>query len=75
MCTVRLLPRKDGYLLGMNRDEKIARGTGSPPEFTVYAKREPNARISRGSTRSGHRAGICGRGCIRDFLLSAIRLR
>lgn len=32
MCTVSFLPRENGYLLGMNRDEKIARGGGSPPE-------------------------------------------
>ena len=32
MCTVSFLPREHGYLLGMNRDEKIARGAGYPPE-------------------------------------------
>lgn len=32
MCTVSFLAREDGYVLGMNRDEKIARGAGSAPE-------------------------------------------
>ena len=32
MCTVSFLPRERGFLLGMNRDEKIARGAGYPPE-------------------------------------------
>jgi hypothetical protein len=31
MCTVTFIPRANGYLLGMNRDEKIARGAGNPP--------------------------------------------
>ena len=32
MCTVSFLPREHGYVLGMNRDEKIARGVGAAPE-------------------------------------------
>ena len=31
MCTVTLIARKRGYLLGMNRDEKRARPKGFPP--------------------------------------------
>jgi hypothetical protein len=31
MCTLSFIPKSNGYLLGMNRDEKIARGHGSPP--------------------------------------------
>ena len=31
MCTVTLIARKRGYLLGMNRDEKRARPKGLPP--------------------------------------------
>ena len=32
MCTLSLVTRDNGYLLGMNRDERIARGAGVPPE-------------------------------------------
>lgn len=31
MCTLSVIPRDNGYLLGMNRDEKIARSAGLPP--------------------------------------------
>lgn len=31
MCTVTFVPRANGYLIGMNRDERIARGAGNPP--------------------------------------------
>src|SRR4051812_9824549 len=31
MCTVTFLPRKRGYLLGMNRDELRTRARGLPP--------------------------------------------
>jgi hypothetical protein len=32
MCTLTLVTQNDGYLLAMNRDEKIARGAGTNPE-------------------------------------------
>jgi transport and Golgi organization protein 2 len=32
MCTLSVITHEDGYLLGMNRDERIARGAGLPPE-------------------------------------------
>lgn len=32
MCTVTFAPCANGYLIGMNRDERIARGAGNPPE-------------------------------------------
>jgi hypothetical protein len=32
MCTLSVVTRDNGYLLGMNRDERIARGAGAPPE-------------------------------------------
>jgi hypothetical protein len=32
MCTLTFLPKENGYYLAMNRDERIARGVGSPPE-------------------------------------------
>ena len=31
MCTVTFIPRQNGYALGMNRDEKLARVEGLPP--------------------------------------------
>ena len=31
MCTVTFIARQDGYALGMNRDEKLARPTALPP--------------------------------------------
>lgn len=31
MCTVTFIPRKTGYLVGMNRDEKLIRVAGLPP--------------------------------------------
>ena len=31
MCTVTFMPRRDGYCLGMNRDEKRSRPKGLPP--------------------------------------------
>ena len=33
MCTLSVITRNDEYLLAMNRDEKIARGAGVPPEI------------------------------------------
>lgn len=32
MCTLSVITRSDGYLLAMNRDERIARGPGEPPQ-------------------------------------------
>ena len=40
MCTVTFIPRKTGYLVGMNRDEKVTRVAGLPP-----AKRNIGGRI------------------------------
>jgi len=36
MCTLSVISRDNGYLLGMNRDEKIARGAGTPPEAREF---------------------------------------
>lgn len=33
MCTLTVVTRNDAYLMAMNRDEKIARGAGFPPEI------------------------------------------
>ncbi|HEY1489420.1 MAG TPA: NRDE family protein [Verrucomicrobiae bacterium] len=33
MCTVSFFARKSGYLLAMNRDEKLTRATGLPPKL------------------------------------------
>jgi len=32
MCTLSVITREDGYLLGMNRDERIERGAAEPPK-------------------------------------------
>jgi len=32
MCSLSIIPRDNGYLLGMNRHEQTARGAGLPPE-------------------------------------------
>ena len=37
MCTLSVIPRDNSYLLGMNRDERIARGAGLPPEVREVA--------------------------------------
>src|SRR5882762_7009065 len=36
MCTLTLVTQDDGYLLAMNRDEKIARGAGTNPEVHEF---------------------------------------
>ena len=36
MCTLTVVTRNDMYLMAMNRDEKIARGTGFPPEIHEF---------------------------------------
>ena len=33
MCTVTFIARKNGFALGMNRDEKLARATARPPSI------------------------------------------
>ena len=35
MCTVTIIPRRKGYRLGMNRDEKLTRPAGRPPQRTM----------------------------------------
>lgn len=39
MCTVTFIPRANGYLLGMNRDENIARGAGNPEAHRLAGAR------------------------------------
>jgi hypothetical protein len=34
MCTVTFVARRNGYALGMNRDEKLSRAAGLPPHLT-----------------------------------------
>src|ERR1051326_2071127 len=36
MCTLTVVTRNDMYLMAMNRDEKIARGSGFPPEIHEF---------------------------------------
>ncbi len=40
MCTVTFLPRRRGYLLGMNRDEKLTRPVANPPKFQSVGGRQ-----------------------------------
>lgn len=48
MCTVTFIARRNGYTLGMNRDEKLTRVAGLPPRLTHIKERailspcEPN---------------------------------
>ncbi len=37
MCTVSFIARKRGYLLAMNRDEKLSRVKGLPPK-TIFTE-------------------------------------
>jgi hypothetical protein len=36
MCTLTVVTRNHAYLMAMNRDEKIARGAGFPPEIHEF---------------------------------------
>ena len=49
MCTVSFIARKCGYLLAMNRDEKLSRVVGLPPKIVSAA----GCRIVRPSEPSG----------------------
>ncbi len=40
MCTITLIARQKGYVLGMNRDEKLARVTGLPPALHRLGDRQ-----------------------------------
>jgi hypothetical protein len=48
MCTVTFIARRNGYALGMNRDEKLTRAAGLPPRVTqvkgraILSPSEPN---------------------------------
>jgi hypothetical protein len=37
MCTLSFVPRKNGYLVAMNRDERLTRVEALPPEIFEYA--------------------------------------
>src|SRR5215470_8723981 len=37
MCTLTFIPKPQGYLLGMNRDERLARETALAPEIVNLA--------------------------------------
>ena len=49
MCTLSVLPRTEGYILGMNRDERSARPMESPPE--IFTAGECNAIYPRDHVR------------------------
>ncbi len=53
MCTVSFVPRRRGYLLAMNRDEKRTRPAGLPPRLHVK-----NGRAVLGPTEPGGGAWI-----------------
>ena len=59
MCTVTFLPRKRGYALAMNRDEKLSRMAGLPPAkkivngCTLLAPSEPGGGTWVGINQSG----------------------
>lgn len=40
MCTVSFIARRQGYLLGMNRDEKLTRPPGLPPKLLTLRGRK-----------------------------------
>lgn len=40
MCTVTFVPRRRGYLLGMNRDEKLTRPIANPPSLQSVGGRQ-----------------------------------
>ena len=40
MCTVTFIARRNGYALGMNRDEKLTRPAGLPPRLTHFNGRK-----------------------------------
>ena len=48
MCTVTFIARRNGYALGMNRDERLTRVAGLPPRLThlnghaILAPSEPS---------------------------------
>ncbi|MFO1475329.1 MAG: NRDE family protein [Verrucomicrobiota bacterium] len=39
MCTVSFIPRRNGYAVAMNRDEKLARAAGLPPKVRTLRGR------------------------------------
>ncbi|TAK97813.1 MAG: hypothetical protein EPO07_12655 [Verrucomicrobia bacterium] len=49
MCTVSFIARQKGYLLGMNRDEKLTRAPGLPPKLL----RVQGRRVIQPSERGG----------------------
>ena len=59
MCTVTLIARRNGYALGMNRDEKLTRVAGLPPRLTqingrkILAPSEPSGGTWIGVNDSG----------------------
>ena len=59
MCTLTFVAGEDGYLLGMNRDERVARGSGIAPEVHEC---EGNRAIYPGDGAGGTWIGIneCG---------------
>ncbi len=46
MCTLTVVTRNDMYLIAINRDEKIARGTGLPPEMHEFEGPRPSIPVT-----------------------------
>src|SRR4051812_34900154 len=61
MCTVTFLPRRSGYALGMNRDEKLTRPTALPPAMHRVGAREVvyPAEPGGGTWMGLNDAGVC----------------
>lgn len=61
MCTVTFIAAKNGYRLGMNRDEKLARVRGLPPQLRHVRGREVIApsEPSGGTWISVNNGGVC----------------
>lgn len=61
MCTVTFVPRRTGYILGMNRDELLTRPTGLPPAIHERAGRAYvcPAEPTGGTWISLNDAGVC----------------
>jgi hypothetical protein len=55
MCTLTLVPQENGYYLAMNRDERIARGVGTPPQRIDLAG---VGRFIRATSKVGYGSGL-----------------
>src|SRR5207245_803188 len=67
MCTITFIARRNGYALGMNRDERLTRVAGLPPRLTllngraILAPREPSGGTWIGVNDTGVFSEVAGR--------------